>query len=118
VSTEGQEPKALGERILLLAPTGRDAGLLAGSLAQSGFSTTVCADMDALCTALPSGAAAAVMAEEALAGPALERLRETLAQQPSWSDIPIIVLLATGATLASSRELLSHFAQHGNLTLL
>ncbi|HYF39007.1 MAG TPA: hypothetical protein VD930_04910, partial [Gemmatimonadales bacterium] len=107
-----------GERILLLAPTGRDAELLAGTLGQAGFSTSVCTDMDALCTALGVGAAVAVVAEEALAGKATEQLKETLAQQPSWSDVPIIVLLSSGATLASSRALLSHFSQHGNLTLL
>ncbi|HET6837115.1 MAG TPA: response regulator [Gemmatimonadales bacterium] len=110
--------KSVGERILLLAPTGRDAELLAGTLGQAGFATSVCADMDALCTALPEGGAVAVIAEEALGGPATDRLKRTLGQQPSWSDIPIIVLLSSGATLASSRALLSHFSEHGNLTLL
>jgi two-component system cell cycle sensor histidine kinase/response regulator CckA len=118
ISVEEAAPRALGERILLLAPTGRDAELLAGTLGQGGFATSICADMDALCTELPLGAAVAVVAEEALGGPPAARLDVALAQQPSWSDIPIIVLLSTGATLASSRELLSHFTQHGNLTLL
>ncbi|HEX6434480.1 MAG TPA: response regulator [Gemmatimonadales bacterium] len=110
--------KSVGERILLLAPTGRDAELLAGTLGQAGFATSVCTDMNALCTALPEGAAVAVIAEEALGGSATDRLKATLGQQPSWSDIPIIVLLSSGATLASSRALLSHFSEHGNLTLL
>jgi PAS domain S-box-containing protein len=118
VGIEEADPRALGERVLLLAPTGRDAELLAGSLGQAGFGTSVCADMDALCTALPFGAATAIIAEEALAGAASDRLDTTLARQPSWSDIPIIVLLSTGATLASSRALFSRFAEHGNLTLL
>jgi len=118
ISVEEAAPRALGERILLLAPTGRDAELLAGTLGQGGFATSICADMDTLCTELSLGAAVAVVAEEALGGPPAARLDVALAQQPSWSDIPIIVLLSTGATLASSRELLSHFTQHGNLTLL
>ena len=115
---EDQDRGSFGERILVLAPTGRDAELLAGTLGQAGFPTEVCVDMDALCTALSFGAAVAVLAEEALGGRASDQLKETLAQQPSWSDVPIIVLLSSGATLASSRELLSHFSQHGNLTLL
>ena len=115
---DGAASESVGERILLLAPTGRDAELLAGTLGQAGFVTSVCADMDGLCTALPEGGAVAVIAEEALGGPATDRLKATLAQQPSWSDIPIIVLLSSGATLASSRALLSHFSEHGNLTLL
>ena len=118
VDLEETEPRELGERILLLAPTGRDAQLLAGVLGQAKFSTSVCDDMEALCTALPFGAAAAVVAEEALGGAASDRLDTTLGQQPSWSDLPIIVLLSTGATLASSRALFSRFSEHGNLTLL
>jgi PAS domain S-box-containing protein len=118
VAAEGQNREALGERILVLAPTGRDAELLASTLQQAGFATSVCTDMDALCTTLPFGAASAVLAEEAVGGTASDRLDAALAQQPSWSDIPLIVLLSAGATLASSRALLSRFSEHGNLTLL
>jgi PAS domain S-box-containing protein len=75
-------------------------------------------DINALCRELRSGAAVAVIAEEALAGPAAGQLNQFLAEQPSWSDLPIIVLLTSGATLASSRALLSQFSEHGNLTLL
>lgn len=115
---EAQEGSAFGERILVLAPTGRDAELLAGVIAQADLSATVYRDIDALCSAFPSGAAVAVVAEEALSGAASDRLAEALAEQPSWSDLPIVVLLATGATLASSRALLTRFSENGNLTLL
>jgi len=108
---------ASGERIFLLAPTGRDAELLAQTLGQAGFENSICASMDQL-SGLLLGGAAAVIAEEALGGTASDRLDAVLAQQPSWSDLPIIVLLGTRATLASSRALLSRFSQHGNLTLL
>jgi two-component system, cell cycle sensor histidine kinase and response regulator CckA len=118
VDVEDRDGSAPGERILVLAPTGRDAELLAGVIDQADLSATVFRDMDTLCSALPSGAAVAVVAEEALSGAASERLAEALVQQPSWSDLPIIVLLATGATLASSRALLARFSEHGNMTLL
>ena len=107
-----------GERILLLAPTGRDAELLASILSQSGFEASICPDMAALSTSLAYGGAVAVIAEEALGDAASEQLDATLAAQPSWSDLPIILLLSSGATLASSRALLSRFDRHGNLTLL
>jgi len=118
VGVERREPRALGERILLLTPTGRDAELLARSLEDAGFTAAVCPDMEALCEAMPFGAAVVLVAEEALGAVASSRLDATLAQQPSWSDLPILVLLASGATLASSRDLLARFSQHGNLTLL
>ncbi len=118
MDVEGRDGSAPGERILVLAPTGRDAELLAGVIDQADLSATVVRDMDTLCSELPSGAAVAVVAEEALSGAASDRLAEALAQQQSWSDLPIIVLLASGATLASSRALLARFSENGNLTLL
>jgi PAS domain S-box-containing protein len=74
--------------------------------------------MDALAQSMEQGGAVAIIAEEALDRFASERLDATLSAQPSWSDLPIIVLLGSGATLASSRALLSRFGRHGNVTLL
>jgi two-component system, cell cycle sensor histidine kinase and response regulator CckA len=103
---------------VVLAPTGRDAELLGEVISHAALQTEVSADINALCRELRSGAAVAVIAEEALAGTAASQLNQFLAEQPSWSDLPIIVLLTSGATLASSRALLSQFSEHGNLTLL
>jgi PAS domain S-box-containing protein len=118
VADEALEEVKSGDRILLLAPTGRDAGLLASILTQNGFKPGICPDMAALCATLEEGGAVAIIAEEALAGAASGRFDAMLSAQPSWSDLPIIILLSTGATLASSRALLSHFSRHGNVTLL
>ena len=102
----------------MLAPTGRDAELLASILSQNLFETGICPDMAVLSRSLKDGAAVAIVAEEGLGDPVSDQLDTTLAAQPSWSDVPIIILLSTGATLASSRALLSRFARHGNVTLL
>lgn len=107
-----------GERILVLAPTGRDAELVASTLSENGFETGICPDVASLTAALNDGGAVAVVAEEALVGSSSDLLDCMLAAQPSWSDLPVIVLLSTGATLASSRALLSRFSRHGNITLL
>ena len=112
------EQAASGERILLLAPTGRDAELLADILARSGLESATCPDIVSLCASLREGGAVAVVAEEALSATPADGLEGTLAAQPSWSDLPVIILLSTGATLASSRALLSRFSRHGTVTLL
>ena len=112
------EQAASGERILLLAPTGRDAELLADILARSGLESATCPDIVSLCASLREGGAVAVVAEEALSATPADGLEATLAAQPSWSDLPVIILLSTGATLASSRALLSRFSRHGTVTLL
>ena len=106
------------DRILILAPFGRDAELIASSLVQGGFETSVCRDMPSLSQSVKDGGAVAVIAEEALGGTASDQLYGSLAVQPSWSDLPIIVLLGSAATLASSRALLSRFSRHGNVTLV
>ena len=118
VESESLEQAHSGEHILLLAPTGRDAELLASILRQNEFEAGICPDMESLARSVQNGGAVAVVAEEALGGDASDRLDATLAAQPSWSDLPIIILLSSGATLASSRALLSRFARHGNVTLL
>ncbi|HSI33668.1 MAG TPA: hypothetical protein VK986_08770, partial [Tepidisphaeraceae bacterium] len=50
------------ERVMLLAPTGRDAALLAGQLRRRGFVVDVCADHDDLCRAVRAGCGAAFVA--------------------------------------------------------
>jgi two-component system, cell cycle sensor histidine kinase and response regulator CckA len=118
VTGESQTAEGSSERIVVLAPTGRDAELLGEVISHAALQTEVSPDINALCRELRSGAAVAVIAEEALTGTAASQLNQLLAEQPSWSDLPIIVLLTSGATLASSRALLSQFSEHGNLTLL
>ncbi len=118
MSSNATEQIVSGDRVLLLAPTGRDAELLASILRQNGFEAGICPDMPSLSMSIVEAGAVAILAEEALHGSASDQLDATLAGQPSWSDLPIIVLLSTGATLASSRALLSRFSRHGNVTLL
>src|SRR5688572_13393773 len=82
--------------VAILAPAGRD-GTVAGSvLSQAGFSTVVCADMKALCAVVGSNVGALLIAEEALTVRAREQLLTTLEAQPSWSDVPVVVLTGEG----------------------
>ena len=84
---------ALGtERILVLAPVGRDAPATADLLDKANLQPHVCGSLDALVDALVQGAAAAFVAEEALFGRDLGRLLAWIAAQPVWSDLPFVVL--------------------------
>jgi len=109
--------QALEARVLVLAPTGRDAELIESVLGKAGFSSLNCADMASLCRELATGAAAALVAEEALRDSARERARLAgfLAAQPPWSDMPVLVLTHTGA---DSPAALQAVADLGNVTLL
>jgi len=81
-----------GLRILIHAPTGRDAVATAEVLARTGLPATICADMACLMEKLDEGAAAAFVAEEALFGQDLSLLSRWVEHQPTWSDMPFVVL--------------------------
>lgn len=79
-------------RVLVLAPKGRDASVIAATLGE--LSIHVCADVEELESELKEGVGAVVVTEEALVGVSLAGVREILARQPPWSDLPVIVLAA------------------------
>ena len=106
------------QRILVLAPTGRDAALACEALAGAGLIAQPCADMDALCREIAAGAGTATLATEALTPDALRLLRETLAQQPPWSDLPIIILTGGGREPAGRGRLAEALDALGSTTLL
>ena len=66
-----------------------------------------------------SEAAAAIIAIEALDRGALGCLRDAIAAQPSWSDLPIVVFTSTHSTASENRRTLDLLAGlEGNVTAL
>ena len=92
----GLPDAAKEERLLILAPVGKDASLTAAKLRHAGMKCQVCRDIATLAAEIDVGAGAALVAEEALSGGA-EALASVLARQPSWSDLPILLLTRPGA---------------------
>jgi signal transduction histidine kinase/CheY-like chemotaxis protein len=111
------DPESWDERVLILAPTGRDASLTGKYLAESGVSVEPCAAMEELCEKLSAGAGAALISEEALTPHALRCLVEALGRQPAWSDFPLVILTSGGATPANLGTLKS-LGEVGNTTLV
>lgn len=103
-------------RVLLLCPTGRDAGLAADMLQGSGgVVATICSTLSALIEQLAVGAGCALLAEEALDDNGIVQLQAQLGKQAAWSDVPLLLLARHGAdswTTARAMELL------GNVTIL
>lgn len=86
------------ERILILAPIGRDAALAATLLQEAGQATLVCQHLAQLCAELERGAAFAVLTEEAFAHNDVSGISRWIETQPSWSDFPFVLLTARGDT--------------------
>jgi DNA-binding response OmpR family regulator len=105
--------------VLILAPTGRDAMLAADALAQSGIASQICGSLVDLRGQIGEGAAAVLLAEEALSAAQLPELLKALRAQPAWSDLPLLILTsATHQDDAASVEILKLFGPSGNVTLL
>ncbi len=111
-------PEPLAERVLVLTPTGRDGPMIARVLCRSGIAASVCGDMQGLCRQWDEGAGAAVIAEEALAPADRECLLGSLARQPVWSDLPLVILTGGGHTTRASTAVAQALEARGNVTLL
>lgn len=82
------------ERLLILAPRGRDAQVIEQVLSRADTHCTICADGQMLLRELDQPAGAALVVEEVLNATTIELLTTKLENQPLWSDFPFIVLLA------------------------
>ena len=89
----------LEERVLVFAPTGRDAALTCEVLSRAGFAATACEDLNGLCNEIVlRGAGVAVLADEALSPQTVNQLLDVLGSQGPWSDLPLIVFTRRDST--------------------
>ena len=107
------------ERILILAPTGRDSEVLRLVLGRTGLAAKICDSIDAVVDELkgPTGTGTLVLAEESLSTGA-ERLVAWIGQQPPWCDLPVIVLRSDLAQLDDVTGAPGAFEPLGNVSLL
>ena len=105
-------------RVLVLAPTGADGQLTLDLLADARIHAELCRGVFDLCHRLERGSGAVIIAEEALMSSSLSVFVDALSGQPSWSDIPIVVITSTGEETAQSQRILEAFGRVGNVTLV
>ena len=79
-------------RVLVVAPTDRDAHLLCEMLREDGIVSESCGGVRQVCHELRAGVGAVLLTEEALWPGALAHLSKALGEQPKWSDVPVILL--------------------------
>ncbi len=104
------------ERILILAPLGRDAALARDALHGAGLTAHICRELPAITRELTDGAGGLLISEEAIPPGRLPILVHALENEPSWSDLPIVVLLTV-----PSRDRpppIRHFEPLRNVTML
>lgn len=106
------------ELVLVLAPTGRDAQLALSALQRAGFNARVCKDAAQLGKHILEGAGAALVAEEALNKMDIGEIKQTLTQQPPWSDFPFVVFTSMSDLAVERRIVDDMLGILGNVTLV
>ena len=86
----------LSERVLILAPQGRDAQIAAMILTEAGFPADIRGTLPELSRELAKGAGLAIITDEAVRHADLRPLAAVLGEQPSWSDLPIVLITHRG----------------------
>ncbi len=103
-------------RALVLTPSQSDGEYATLFLRQSGIDATAFHDAQRLSVALREGAGCLVMIQEALTDSEIPVLSDALSRQPTWSDLPLIVVANDigifGALIGRV------FPTSGNVTLL
>ncbi len=102
-------------RVVIFAPTGRDARLISQVLERAGVESHICSRMIEVVDELVQGVGVLLLVDEALDTPLTRPLTQYLSQQPAWSDLPIFLLSNRGL---NSPEIRSAYQHLGNVTLL
>jgi signal transduction histidine kinase len=113
-----ESPDNRDERILILAPIGRDAEMTQRFLGEAGLRSEVCGGVEEMCRKILDGSGLAFLTGEALTWEALHCIVEVLAQQPAWSDIPLVVLTSGGSQTPVNADALGALSKAGNVTLI
>lgn len=113
--TETRTTAAHDDRVLVLAPTARDAETTQALLAEEGIPVVPCQTFCELVQQLGTGASAILFPEEALTQSNLSVLQKWVESQPPWSDLPLLVLARAGADSSALKEAVRVL---GNVTLL
>lgn len=105
----------MNKRILIYAPEGKNAKLAAQVFDASDIEHHICADVSELMLELSRGVGALLTVEESLTASVLQPLTQYVNAQPTWSDIPILLMTKRGADSSSVQHAVNSL---GNVTLL
>jgi PAS domain S-box-containing protein len=105
----------LEQRIVICAPTGRDAEVAAAALTANSFLAHAVPSISEAVRAVQIGAGVLIVAVEALDDQARESLVSMIRHQEPWSDIPIVVLAFGDRDTERHGDVLSHL---GNVIVL
>jgi len=106
----------LDRRVLVMAPTGKDSVTTQRMLESAGIPVDTCASLDMLVAEMMLGAGVLLIPEEIITvADNRGRLAGALDAQPAWSDLPVLVIVRSGAESSVQGEAVRLL---GNVTLV
>lgn len=103
------DPGSGDERVLLVPPTRKDGEVTQNLLQRAALDCRICIDLPALASEIKAGVGAVMLTDKSLFDPGMAVVLAALAEQPAWSDVPVVVLLtrdrqysATGSGILGS----------------
>jgi len=109
---------ATAERVLVIAPRGRDSIVAKSILDEAHIPAAICDGLGALRPELDVGLGAALIAEEALQAAEYTELIRWIERQPPWSDLPIILIAHRGGGMERNPVARRMSAALGNVSFL
>ncbi|MEH7907213.1 ATP-binding protein [Rhizobium laguerreae] len=89
-------PNSVKPKALIYTPAGRDAQVAVSLIDEAGLSSIAAADLNVFASLLNDEIALGVLTEEAVRWSDLKPIAAWVSAQPSWSDLPFIVLTTRG----------------------
>lgn len=112
------EVEDLEYRVLVLAPTGRDASLAGQVLSSAGINAWICSNFEDMRREIQRGAGALLLTEEALNPASLEELARVFASQLPWSELPLLVFSGGEGRVEPNNAPVRQLTRLANVTLL
>ncbi len=109
---------SLSERVLIIAPHGRDAFIASNILGEAGLVVQICSDLQLLLKKIDVGAGVAVLTDEIIRSADIKDLAAWVNSQLPWSDFPFVILTERGAGLERNPAAARQMEALGNVTFL
>jgi PAS domain S-box-containing protein len=105
-------------RALILAPHGRDAVVASSVIHQADIDRKICRNLPDLVAALGDDTAFVLITEDAIRGADLKPLVQWIGGQPTWSDLPVILVTDHGGGLERNPVALRWLDALGNVSFI
>lgn len=107
--------RSVDKRVLLLAPTAKDSEITSRILLAAGLECVALRNPYELSKELDAGVGAVLLTEEFFSAAGADRIFEALANQPQWSEIPIVMMMKGAIDSPDVQRMMS---SRSNVTLL